>query len=91
MRDQPRISPSSDEVEVAIIGYLRSHPDAADTLDGIVEWWLPQQRYEMAYTHISRVLAHLVDTGLLRCDSLPGGGDLYALNDPCAEPHRTGP
>jgi hypothetical protein len=28
-----------------ILGYLRRHPDAADTLSGIANWWLIRQRY----------------------------------------------
>ncbi len=25
----------------AIVSYLDSHPDAADTIEGIAKWWLP--------------------------------------------------
>ena len=74
-------SASSAEIEDAVILYLRNHPDAADTLDGIVDWWLPQQRYEIARSRIERVLDRLVGAGLLRRDNLPGGSELYALND----------
>lgn len=79
-------SASSAEIEDAVILYLRNHPDAADTLDGIVGWWLPKQRYETARSRVERVLDRLVAAGLLRRDNLPGGSDLYALNDVAAEP-----
>ena len=69
------------EIESAVIGYLRSHPDAADTLDGIVQWWLPRQRYETERSRIAAVLARLVARGLLRVSGLPGGDALYALKD----------
>jgi hypothetical protein len=29
------------EVVDAILRYLHSHPDAADTVEGITKWWLP--------------------------------------------------
>jgi hypothetical protein len=67
------------EVERAVLAYLAQHPDAADTLDGIVSWWLPQQRYETERRRIERALGHLVECGQLRCDRLPGGAALYAL------------
>jgi len=68
------------EVERAVLAYLHRHPDAADTLDGIVSWWLPQQRYETERERIERVLSVLVERGELRCDRLPDGAVLYALN-----------
>ncbi|SFS14407.1 hypothetical protein SAMN05216570_3081 [Dyella sp. OK004] len=68
------------EVERAVLAYLERHPDAADTLDGIVSWWLPQQRYEIERQRIEQALGHLVALGRLRCDRLPGGDVLYALN-----------
>ena len=68
------------EVEHAVLGYLTQHPDAADTLDGIVGWWLPQQRFETERLRIEQALVHLVELGQLRRDRLPGGAVLYALS-----------
>lgn len=71
-----------DEVEIehSILAYLHHHPQAADTLRGIVNWWLPQQRYESGCQRIEQVLRGLVARGLLRCDPVPHGEVLYALN-----------
>jgi hypothetical protein len=41
---------------------------------------LPQQRYETDRERIERVLSELVTRGKLRCEHLPGGAALYALN-----------
>ena len=71
--------PEATEVESAVLRYLHLHPDAADTLEGIVDWWLPQQRYETARSRIESALNRLVDLGLLRTEELPDGGLLYAL------------
>ena len=68
------------EGEHAVLAYLHHHPQAADTLRGIVNWWLPQQRFESGRERIERVLSELVDRGLLRRDPLPHGEVLYALN-----------
>ncbi len=68
------------EVERSVLAYLRRHPQAADTLRGIVTWWLPQQRYESGVQHIEHVLGRMVSEGLLHRDPLPDGEVLYALN-----------
>jgi hypothetical protein len=72
-------STDSAEIEDVVIGYLHDHPNAADTLDGIVQWWIPQQRYENSRTYIECVLVRLVAAGLLTREHLPGGIELYAL------------
>ena len=48
-----------------ILSYLANHTRASDTLEGIVDWWLPQQ--ELAYqTKVVRdALAELVERGFL--------------------------
>lgn len=76
--------PSSQELAELVLGYLRRHPEAADTLDGIVTWWLPLQRYETERGRVERVLDVLVADGFLRRDRLPDGSDLYAL-EPTAD------
>ncbi|RAN77189.1 hypothetical protein B5P43_21020 [Bacillus sp. SRB_336] len=70
------------EIERSVLAYLHHHPQAADTLRGIVNWWLPQQRYESGCQRIERVLTGLVARGVLRRDPLPHGDVLYALNHP---------
>ena len=67
------------EIEMTVVGYLRSHPEAADTLDGIVAWWLPLQRYALEKARIEAALTRLVDAGVLRRDPLPDGEKLYSL------------
>ena len=70
------------EIERSVLAYLHQHPQAADTLRGIVHWWLPQQRYESGCQRIEQVLSDLVARGVLRRDPLPHGDALYALNRP---------
>lgn len=70
---------SERELERSLLDYLRRHPQAADTLRGIVNWWLPQQRYESGLRRIERVLSRLVVEGQLHCNRLPDGEVLYQL------------
>ncbi len=89
MRDVAMTKPSTsgsaasddDEIRRSVLAYLQVHPRAADTLRGVVNWWLPQQRYENSCRRIEQVLAALVAEGLLQRDQLPDGEVLYALNE----------
>lgn len=46
--------------------YLARHPDASDTLDGVVRWWLTRQCYEEAQAVAEAALATLVQRGVIR-------------------------
>lgn len=70
------------EIEHAVLSYLEQRPQAADTLDGIVRWWLPQQRYSIAQARIEATLQRLVSQGLLQQRRLPTGDALYVRSEP---------
>lgn len=73
----PEQSNADMEIETAVLAYLDRHPNAADTLDGIANWWLPQQRYITAQVRIQAVLQKLVSRGVLQLRRLPDGAALY--------------
>jgi hypothetical protein len=56
-----------DKSEIAreIMAYLAEHPDAQDTLDGIVQWWLLEQRIQYQKTMVKETLGELVKTGFI--------------------------
>ncbi len=56
---------SAQDSRLEILEYFRRHPAAGDSLEGILDWWLPQQRYETARTAIQRALDDLVEQGLV--------------------------
>jgi hypothetical protein len=70
---------SGTEVEASIMTYLRDHPQAGDTLDGVVRWWLPLQRFETARARIEATLEEMVTDGRLQRRTLPDGSFFYAL------------
>jgi len=73
-QDELGLARLSDE----ILRYLRAHPQAADTVDGIVEWWLPRQRYDEAVDQVQLVLDELVARRLVDQITLVDGTVLYA-------------
>jgi hypothetical protein len=58
---------STEESEIAyhILAYLHANPDAQDTLEGIVEWWLLEQKIRRQTESVKRALADLTERGLI--------------------------
>lgn len=53
------------EIAKEILDYLAAHPDAQDTVEGIVKWWLLEQRIKRETARVKEALAELVGKGLL--------------------------
>lgn len=53
------------EIVQSLLGYLLNNPDAQDTLEGIVEWWLLQMKLESNTVKVKEALADLVAKGLI--------------------------
>jgi Fe2+ or Zn2+ uptake regulation protein len=80
-QDEPGLARLSEE----ILSYLGAHPQAADTVDGIVGGWLPRQRHDEAVDRVKDALDKLVASGLLEKITLVNGTVLYA--DPAQKTH----
>jgi hypothetical protein len=57
--------------------YLKRHPDAADTAEGIARWWLGGRYYENELQLVQEAIAVLVKRGLMQWQTLPGGAEIY--------------
>ena len=66
-----------DALAEEITNYLRAHPNAADTVDGVMKWWLREGR-SSSTQEIARVLELLVVRGVLVRKQVTGGGQLYS-------------
>jgi hypothetical protein len=69
-----------DRIVEELSGYLRAHRQAADTLDGIKDWWLPGNRFQGVHPDaLRKALERLVEQGdLARVES--GNGLLLYVN-----------
>lgn len=56
---------SREQTSYEILSYLKDHPDAQDTLEGVVEWWVFQQKLETRALQVRSVLGELVNRGLV--------------------------
>lgn len=61
-----------------IARYLEDHPNAADTLDGVLHWWLLRQRYQDSLQTVERALTWLVEQGLVTKQKTPDGQEVYS-------------
>jgi hypothetical protein len=52
-------------VALQILSYLSRHPDAQDTVEGIAEWWMLEQRIRLVINEVKKALAELVGQGML--------------------------
>ena len=57
----------------AIVAYLRAHPGAGDSLEGIAEWWVMRQVVRTEVRAVARVLERLAADGVLETLETSGG------------------
>jgi hypothetical protein len=57
--------PDKFRIAHEILAYLMDHPDAQDTLDGVVQWWLLERKIKNQTDLTKEALAELVSKGLV--------------------------
>lgn len=64
-----------------ILYYLQRHPGAADTLEGIVRWWLGQARIDISVEQVHEALEELIHQEIIKTETQKDGNILFrALN-----------
>jgi hypothetical protein len=74
------VSSHGRSVADEILSYLVEHPEAQDTLEGITEWWLLEQRIRSAVAEVDGALHELVANELLVSRQCADGRIYYGLN-----------
>ena len=65
----------------ALRSYLGRYPEAADSLEGIRRWWLPDAMRGTPIERLRTVLEELVEAGEMCASTLPDGTRLYARGE----------
>jgi hypothetical protein len=60
-----RESTEHDAICDELLGYLREHPNAMDTLEGIADWWLPRHRVRTEVERVAQALRTLEQRELI--------------------------
>jgi hypothetical protein len=63
-----------------VLAYLVEHPEAQDTMEGVTEWWLLEQRIRHAVADVDTALRDLVSDDLLVARQCADGRTYYGLN-----------
>jgi hypothetical protein len=71
----------ADQIEC----YLKNHPNAADTIEGISEWWLPEQGIEASSLIVQQALNYLGLKSVVKCNDNHCGNKVYSSNKTKAE------
>jgi hypothetical protein len=61
-------------VAAAIVDYLQRHPDAADTVAGVAQWWVGRHHADDA---VARAMTRLVKGGVVEKHTLPDGTTVF--------------
>lgn len=64
-----------------ILSYLAEHPQAQDSLEGVMQWWLLEREIRRWTVEVRNALATLVAEGLVRERIVRGGKTLYRINN----------
>ena len=74
------ISDDSDVEHIAeyIVSYLNNHPNAADTVEGITEWWLLRQQIEISSALVQEALDYLVSESVVKINVNLSANKVYS-------------
>ena len=64
-----------------ILQYLQDNINAADSLEGVMNWWLSQSYKKCSATKVEQVLEQLINEGLVRKTYLVDGTVLYSRGE----------
>jgi hypothetical protein len=65
-------------IATEVLAYLEAHPDAADTADGILRWWLPARHADASDADVEQALERLVACEAVVRQRMADGRTLYA-------------
>jgi hypothetical protein len=63
-----------------ILDYLAKHPDAQDTIDGILHWWVLDAHIRKWAPKIAKTVAQLVEQGFLEEKRSADGNVIYHIS-----------
>ena len=63
-----------------ILAYLAEHEDAQDTLEGIVEWWLLEQKIRSRTAEVEKALENLIAKSLIIARTGRDARTRYCIN-----------
>jgi hypothetical protein len=69
-----------DEIARRILIYLEENPEAQDSIEGIVQWWLLERTVHYEKIRVEEVIEELVSRNLVVARHIAGLPIMYSLN-----------
>ena len=67
-------------IQNELLSYLEDHPNAADTAEGIRQWWLIKRIADYSKDIVEASLDQLVESKTVKKKQSTNGNDIYLLN-----------
>jgi len=67
-----------EDIQAEVLGYLDEHPNAADSVEAIQQWWILQRVARYSRAKIKQALDQLVEAHLVEQKILVDGSEVYA-------------
>jgi len=80
MNPPNQMKEKKEQLAEEILQYLIDHPNAQDTLKGIVSWWLLERTIKHQIALVKEVLDRLVADGLVIAQQGSDSRTLYKIN-----------
>ncbi len=78
----PLESDAAATIAEEIVRYLTGHPKAADSAEGIRQWWLSARGGHYSIQQVEAALECLLDRRLVQRELMPDGRTLYGRVSP---------
>ena len=69
------------DIQFQVLSYLEHRPNAADTVEGIRQWWVLHQIAQLSKERVQRALDQLVDQNLIESCVLNNGRHIFKRRD----------
>jgi hypothetical protein len=76
-------------IQSDVLGYLRNHPNAADSVEGIRQWWLLAEMARRSSARVQAALDELVAADLVDCRVMEDGRLVYSVRHPISKSAET--
>jgi len=71
---------AEEKIALRILAYLKEHPHAKDTIEGISQWWLGSEADKHRLADLERALSSLISKKLIVSKHMKGSPRWYAVN-----------
>lgn len=69
-----------EKISEMILSYLQRYPDAGDTLEGIMKWWIGFEKIESSIQDVVDVLENLIQQREISMHNTVDGTTIYKVN-----------